>query len=131
MPQDNMATLHKNEMVREPSRQDADLSLQSKPQRACEFMTTPVPPRTLRFILLLMSALTSVTMIAQTSGHLTSTSTNDFGQANPFYAPSTLPFEAPPFDKIRDADFQPAIEAGMAQQKTEIEAIANNPDPPT
>ena len=131
MPQDNRATLYKNEMVREPSRQKSDLSLQSKPQRACEFMTTPVPPRTLRFILLLMSALTSVTMIAQTSGHLTSTSTNDFGQANPFYAPSTLPFEAPPFDKIRDADFQPAIEAGMAQQKTEIEAIANNPDPPT
>ena len=42
-----------------------------------------------------------------------------------------MPFEAPPFDKIRDGDFQPAIEAGMAQHRTEIEAIANNPDPAT
>lgn len=36
MPQDNMATLHKNEMTGEPSGQSPDLSLQSKPQRACE-----------------------------------------------------------------------------------------------
>ncbi len=55
----------------------------------------------------------------------------EFGPQNPFYAPSTLPFEAPPFDKIKDSDYQPAIEAGMAEQKKEMEAIANNPDPPT
>jgi peptidyl-dipeptidase Dcp len=55
----------------------------------------------------------------------------EFGPSNPFYAPSTLPFHAPPFDKIKDEDFQPAIEAGMAQQQTEILAIANNPEPPT
>jgi peptidyl-dipeptidase Dcp len=54
-----------------------------------------------------------------------------FGPSNPFYAPSTLPFQAPPFDKIKDADYQPAIEAGMAQELAEIEAIANNPAPPT
>src|ERR1017187_8206079 len=55
----------------------------------------------------------------------------DFGPANPFYAPSTLPFEAPPFDKIKDEDYQPAIEAGMAQQQIEIQAIADNPAAPT
>jgi peptidyl-dipeptidase Dcp len=55
----------------------------------------------------------------------------DFGPANPFYAPSTLPFEAPPFDKIKDEDYQPAIEAGMAQQRIEIQAIADNPAPAT
>jgi peptidyl-dipeptidase Dcp len=55
----------------------------------------------------------------------------DFGPSNPFFTPSTLPFQAPPFDKIKDEDYQPAIEAGMAQQQAEIEAIANNPDPPT
>ena len=38
-----------------------------------------------------------------------------FGPSNPFYAPSTLPFHAPPFDKIKDEDYQPAIEAGMAE----------------
>ena len=46
----------------------------------------------------------------------------DFGPENPFYAPSTLPFHAPPFDRIHDEDYQPAIEAGMAQQLTEIRA---------
>ncbi len=54
-----------------------------------------------------------------------------FGPSNPFYAPSTLPFHAPPFDKIKDSDYQPAIEAGMAQQLKQVEAIANNPAPPT
>lgn len=55
----------------------------------------------------------------------------EFGPQNPFYAPSTLPFQAPPFNKIKDADYQPAIEAGMAQQKKEMEDIANDPAPPT
>src|SRR5271163_519188 len=55
----------------------------------------------------------------------------DFGPNNPFYARSTLPFQAPPFDKIHDGDYQPAIEAGMAEQRKEISAIANNPEEPT
>ncbi|MGA7340433.1 MAG: peptidyl-dipeptidase Dcp [Terracidiphilus sp.] len=54
-----------------------------------------------------------------------------FGPANPFYAPSALAFQAPPFDKIKDGDYQPAIDAGMARQISEVEAIANNPAPPT
>jgi peptidyl-dipeptidase Dcp len=54
-----------------------------------------------------------------------------FGPSNPFYVPSTLPFHAPPFDKIKDEDYQPAIEAGMAEEITEIQAIADNPAPPT
>ncbi len=54
-----------------------------------------------------------------------------FGPSNPFYAASTLPFQAPPFDKIKDADYQPAIEAGITQQMKETDAIANNPDAPT
>ena len=32
---------------------------------------------------------------------------------NPLLKPSPLPFGAPPFDKIQDADFKPAIEAGI------------------
>ncbi len=55
----------------------------------------------------------------------------EFGPSNPFYAPSTLPFKAPPFDKIKDADYQPAIEAGIVQHGAEITAIADNPEPPT
>jgi peptidyl-dipeptidase Dcp len=56
---------------------------------------------------------------------------NAFGPTNPFYAPSTLPFQAPPFDTIKDSDYQPAIEAGMAAQMGEMDAIANNPAKPT
>ena len=54
-----------------------------------------------------------------------------FGPSNPFYAASPLPLQAPPFDKIKDSDYQPALEAGMAQQREEVRVIAENPDPPT
>jgi peptidyl-dipeptidase Dcp len=54
-----------------------------------------------------------------------------FGPDNPFYAPSKLPFHAPPFDKIKDEDYQPAIEAGMAEQRQEMKAIADDPAAPT
>jgi len=54
-----------------------------------------------------------------------------FGPSNPFYSASTLPFQAPPFNKIKDADYQPAIEAGIAQQLQETDAIANNSAAPT
>jgi peptidyl-dipeptidase Dcp len=50
---------------------------------------------------------------------------------NPFAQPSDLPLHAPPFDKIKDTDYQPAIEEGMRRQLAEIDAIANNPDAPT
>ncbi len=51
--------------------------------------------------------------------------------ANPFAAPSTLPLQAPRFDIIKDGDYQPAFLAAMKQQIAEVEAIANNPAPPT
>jgi peptidyl-dipeptidase Dcp len=51
--------------------------------------------------------------------------------SNPFAKPSTLPFQAPDFSKIKDSDYLPAILAGMAEQKREVAAIANNPAPPT
>ncbi len=47
---------------------------------------------------------------------------------NPFMAESGLPYGMPPFDLIRDEHFVPAFERGMAQQTTDIEAIAANPD---
>ena len=56
---------------------------------------------------------------------------SQFGPANPFFAPSTLPLQAPPFDKIKDSDYQPAIEAGMAQQRDEVRAITDTAAAPT
>lgn len=54
-----------------------------------------------------------------------------FGVANPFYKVSTLPFQAPAFNTIKDADYEPAILAGMAEQTHEIRAIADNAATPT
>jgi len=51
--------------------------------------------------------------------------------SNPFYEPSPLPFQAPQFNRIKDSDFEPAIDEGMKRQMAEIEQIANNPAPPT
>ena len=52
-------------------------------------------------------------------------------QVNPFAKASALPFHAPPFNKITDADFQPALEEGMRIHLAEIQKIADNPAPPT
>lgn len=49
----------------------------------------------------------------------------------PFAAPSPLDLNYPQFDKIKDSDFAPAFDAGMAQQLREIDAIANNPEKPS
>ena len=49
----------------------------------------------------------------------------------PFAAPSTLDLHYPQFDHIKDSDFAPAFDAGMAQQLREIDAIANNPEAPS
>jgi peptidyl-dipeptidase Dcp len=51
--------------------------------------------------------------------------------SNPFAKPSALPFETPDFSKIKDSDYLPALLAGMAEQKREVTAIANDPSPPT
>jgi peptidyl-dipeptidase Dcp len=55
----------------------------------------------------------------------------DFGPSNPFYAESTLPFKAPPFDRIKDGDYEPAIAMGMAQNLAEVKRIAENPAAPS
>jgi peptidyl-dipeptidase Dcp len=51
--------------------------------------------------------------------------------ANPFFAASTLQYETPPFDKIKNEHYKPALEEGMKQNLAQIEQIANSPEPPT
>ncbi|WP_144095004.1 M3 family metallopeptidase [Croceicoccus sediminis] len=48
-----------------------------------------------------------------------------------FAQPSSLPFQAPDFARINDADFKPAIEQGMAIERAEWAAIGANPAPAT
>ena len=52
--------------------------------------------------------------------------------ANALLAPWSGPYGGiPPFDKVRVADFKPALEAGMAQDLADVERIASNPAPPS
>ena len=49
---------------------------------------------------------------------------------NPLLQPSTLPYQMPPFDRIRVSNYAPAFEAGMREQLREVAAIAHDPRPP-
>ncbi|WP_213434327.1 MULTISPECIES: M3 family metallopeptidase [Lysobacteraceae] len=51
--------------------------------------------------------------------------------ANPFFADSTLPLHYPDFAKIKDTDFGPAFDQGMADDLADYAKIANNPASPT
>ncbi|MBJ6979766.1 peptidyl-dipeptidase Dcp [Luteimonas sp. MC1895] len=50
---------------------------------------------------------------------------------NPLLVASTLAFQAPVFDRIQDAHYQPAIEEGMRQHLAEVRTIADSAEPPT
>ena len=52
-------------------------------------------------------------------------------ESNPFFAPSKLPLLAPDFKAIQTPHFLPAFESGMKQQLAEMDAIADQKDPPT
>ncbi|CAI5813430.1 metallo-peptidase [Leishmania braziliensis MHOM/BR/75/M2904] len=51
--------------------------------------------------------------------------------ANPLLQQSSLPYQYPPFDRVKVEHYAPAFEQGMAEQMAEIEAIKANPDTPT
>ncbi len=51
--------------------------------------------------------------------------------ANPLLQPSTLPYGAPDFSKIKPSDYLPAIEAAIQQQREEIDLIVANKKKPT
>ena len=46
----------------------------------------------------------------------TSKSDMSFSTSNPFATASPLLYQAPPFDRIRNEDYQPALEEGMRVQ---------------
>ncbi|ULB08821.1 M3 family metallopeptidase [Cereibacter azotoformans] len=50
---------------------------------------------------------------------------------HPLLAPWTAPFALPPFAEIRDEQFGPAFEAGLAEARANIRAIADNPEAPS
>ncbi len=52
-------------------------------------------------------------------------------EKNPLLTPWTGPFDAPPFARIEPAHFRPAFEIALKEARAEIDAIAQNPAPPT
>ncbi|MFT4202439.1 MAG: M3 family metallopeptidase [Chitinophagaceae bacterium] len=53
------------------------------------------------------------------------------GNNNPFLEKSSLPYQAPEFDKIKDTDYLPAFQKGISMQTEEINAIAENKETPS
>ncbi|MHA7294459.1 M3 family metallopeptidase [Arthrobacter sp. HLT1-21] len=49
--------------------------------------------------------------------------------SNPFLAPSTLPYQLPPFGLIKDDHYLPAFETGFAEHLAEIDAIVSSREP--
>jgi peptidyl-dipeptidase Dcp len=87
----------------------------------------------IRKLLLATAALAVVTSAPATGATRkpAATASATLPASNPFAKPSTLPLQAPDFSKIKDSDYLPALLAGMAQQKSEITAIANQKATPT
>ena len=50
---------------------------------------------------------------------------------NPFLQPSTLDYQAPAFDKIKDSDYLPALQEGMKRHLAQVTEIANSKAPAT
>ncbi|NMB73315.1 MAG: M3 family metallopeptidase, partial [Bacteroidales bacterium] len=50
---------------------------------------------------------------------------------NPFFSRFDTPFGVPPFDKIKNEHFLPAIQEGIKQHAKEIDKIASLPEAPT
>ncbi|NIJ72892.1 MULTISPECIES: M3 family metallopeptidase [unclassified Xanthomonas] len=80
---------------------------------------------------LALAATLGLAMPAYAAPATTPTAATAATQANPFFAESPLPLHYPQFDKIKDSDFAPAFDAGMAQQLKEIQAIADQQAKPT
>lgn len=57
--------------------------------------------------------------------------TNSPVAENPLLTPSTLPYQLPDFANLRAEHGAPAFRAGMDEVRAEIDAIVNNPEPPT
>ncbi len=52
-------------------------------------------------------------------------------ERNPLTAPAGTPHGLPPFDRIRIADYEPAIDDALAEARREVAAITGNPEAPT
>jgi peptidyl-dipeptidase Dcp len=94
-----------------------------------KFTPTKSPTALLRLLMLL--ALAQIAAISVTAQESPVQNSAPASSDNPLLTESTLPYHMPPFDKIKDEHFLPAIENGMQEQLKEVDAIAANPEKPT
>ncbi len=66
---------------------------------------------------------------SKTAMNTPNTTVKPFSPSNPFANASTLLYQAPPFDKIHNDDYQPALEEGMRVQIAEVTKIADSAEP--
>ena len=94
-------------------------------------MTMPTKLSHLTILFLTVALAVPVSAQQPTSGPNVSPIATGTPLENPLLTESTLPYHLPPFDHIKDADFEPAYTQGMAEHLKEVEAIAGNPQPAT
>ena len=82
----------------------------------------------MRVLTFLMIALAGGVMLSACSE--TKSQTSDMSE-NPLFSKSTLPFQAPEFDKITPEHYRPAFEEGMERELNQMDSIATNTEPPT
>jgi peptidyl-dipeptidase Dcp len=93
--------------------------------RFCSLVKSASPDAVIG-IIVAMTHIAAISLIAQTSPVENSNVAD-----NPLLTESSLPYHVPPFDKIKDEHFVPAIEAGMRDQLKEVEVLANDSEKPT
>lgn len=83
-------------------------------------------------VLLLSSLGLNVACTSLKTTNMNSNVKSDAAMAsNPFMKKSSLQYEAPEFDKIKDEHFKPAFDYGLKQNLIEIDQIANSTEKPT
>src|SRR5436309_13377755 len=76
-------------------------------------------------VIVAMTDISAISVIAQTAPVQ-----NPDMADNPLLSESSLPYDSPPFDKVKDEHFEPVIEADMDEELNAGKAVANIPGKP-
>ncbi|MEP6956044.1 MAG: M3 family metallopeptidase, partial [Chthoniobacterales bacterium] len=93
-------------------------------------MHKSLPVSTVRLVITCTAVLLASPMHAQQKSS-TAPAESPAASENPLLVQSTLPYQLPPFDKIKNQHFAPAYTTSLAEHMKEIQAIANSSEAPT
>src|SRR4051812_46236468 len=91
----------------------------------------PLGPNNSWFAAVALVPLISMTQLLPVTASAETKSTKSANGKNPLLTESALPYHLPPFDKIKDDEFIPAIQAGMGEHLQQAQKIAANTEKPT